>query len=87
MVSGHWKYTEPRVQHVKFRKSGVAEIHIKGFPILCFKTDHRINCLEQPRNLAGNPDSPQAVSFLTSTTDVIMGSCDVLHILSRLIRL
>ena len=40
--------SEPRVQHVKFRKSGVAEIHIKGFPILCFKTDHRINSLEQP---------------------------------------
>ena len=27
-----------------------------------------------PRNLAGNPDSPQAVIFLTSITDVMMGS-------------
>ena len=27
-----------------------------------------------PRNLAGNPDSPQAVVFLTSITDVMMGS-------------
>ena len=26
------------------------------------------------RNLAGNPDSPQAVVFLTSITDVMMGS-------------
>ena len=26
-----------------------------------------------PRNLAGNPDSPQAVIFLASITDVIMG--------------
>ena len=26
------------------------------------------------RNLAGNPDSPQAVIFLTSITDVMMGS-------------
>ena len=27
-----------------------------------------------PRNLAGNPDSPQAAIFLTSITDVMMGS-------------
>ena len=27
-----------------------------------------------PRNLAGNPDSPQAVIFLTSITDAMMGS-------------
>ena len=27
-----------------------------------------------PRKLAGNPDSPQAVIFLTSITDVMMGS-------------
>ena len=27
-----------------------------------------------PRNLAGNPDSPQAVIFLASITDVMMGS-------------
>ena len=27
-----------------------------------------------PRNLAGNPDSPQAVIFLASITDVTMGS-------------
>ena len=26
------------------------------------------------RNLAGNPDSPQAVIFLASITDVMMGS-------------
>ena len=26
-----------------------------------------------PRNLAGNPDSPQAVIFLASITDVMMG--------------
>ena len=43
--------SEPRVQHVKFRESGVAEIHIKGLPILCFKTAHRINVLEQPRSI------------------------------------
>ena len=30
--------------------------------------------LKCPRNLAGNPDSPQAVIFLTSITDVMMGS-------------
>ena len=27
-----------------------------------------------PRKLAGNPDSPQAVIFLASITDVMMGS-------------
>ena len=43
--------SEPRNKHVKFRKSGVAEIHIKGLPILWFKTDHRINILEQPRSI------------------------------------
>ena len=43
--------------------------------------------IAQPRNLAGNPDSPQAVIFLTSITDVMMGSCNVLHTLSRRIRL
>ena len=36
---------EPSIHHIKFRKSGVAEIHIKGLPILCFNTDHRINVL------------------------------------------
>ena len=41
--------SEPSVHHVQFRKSGVAEIHIKGLPILWFKTDHRINVLEQPK--------------------------------------
>ena len=30
--------------------------------------------LHHTRNLAGNPDSPQAVIFLTSITDVMMGS-------------
>ena len=30
--------------------------------------------LTAPRNLAGNPDSPQAVIFLMSITDVMMGS-------------
>ena len=43
--------SEPINKHVKFRKSGVAEIHIKGLPILWFKTDHRINILEQPRSI------------------------------------
>ena len=28
----------------------------------------------RPRKLAGNPDSPQAVIFLASITDVMMGS-------------
>ena len=28
----------------------------------------------EPRNLAGNPDSPQAVIFLASFTNVMMGS-------------
>ena len=41
--------SEPRNKHVKFQNSGVAEIHIKGLPILWFKTDHRINVLEQPK--------------------------------------
>ena len=41
--------SEPVNKHVKFQKSGVAEIHIKGLPILWFKIDHRINILEQPR--------------------------------------
>ena len=41
--------SEPRNKHVKFQKSGVAEIHIKGLPILWFETDHRINVLEQPK--------------------------------------
>ena len=40
---------EPESKHIKFRKSGIAKIHIKGLPALWFKTDHRINVLEQPR--------------------------------------
>ena len=40
-----------------------------------------------PRNLAGNPYSPQAVIFLTSITDVMMDYRHVLHTLSRRIRL
>ena len=42
---------EPSIHHIKFQKSGVAEIHIKGLPILCFNTDHRINVLEQPKTI------------------------------------
>ena len=41
--------SEPEAQHVKFRESGIAEIHIKGLPVLWFRTDHRINVIEQPR--------------------------------------
>ena len=41
--------SEPSVNHVQFLKSGIAEIHIKGLPVLWFKTDHRINVLEQPQ--------------------------------------
>ena len=40
---------EPESKHIKFRKSGIAEIHIKGLPILWFKIYHRINVLEQPK--------------------------------------
>ena len=43
--------SEPANKHVKFQESGVAEIHIKGLPILRFKTDHRINVLEQPKTI------------------------------------
>ena len=39
------------------------------------------------RNRAGNPDSPQAVIFLTSITDVMMDYRNVLRTLSRRIRL
>ena len=39
----------PANKHIKFRKSGFAEIHVKGLPVLWFKTDHRINVLEQPK--------------------------------------
>ena len=35
--------------------------------------DHQLGFC-YPRNLAGNPDSPQAVIFLASITDVMMGS-------------
>ena len=41
--------SEPVTKHIKFLKSGVAEIHVKGLPTLWFKTDHRINILEQPK--------------------------------------
>ena len=41
--------SDPGRNHVKFRRSGVGEIHIKGLPVLWFRTDHRINCVEQPR--------------------------------------
>ena len=41
--------SEPSVNHVQFLKSGIAEIHVKGLPVLWFKTDHRINVLEQPQ--------------------------------------
>ena len=53
----------------------------------------RVSCFTQKsavvpsRNLAGNPDSPQAVIFLTSITDVMMGYRNVLRTLSRPIRL
>ena len=41
---------------------------------------------ESARNLAGNPDSPQAVVFLTSIIDIIVDECNVLHILLCQIR-
>ena len=41
--------SEPANKHIKFRKSGFAEIHVKGLPALWFNTDHRINVLEQPK--------------------------------------
>lgn len=43
--------SEPSVQHVKFRESGIAEIHIRGLPVLWFRTDHRISVIEQPRSI------------------------------------
>ena len=43
--------SEPAVNHVTFRKSGIAEIHVKGLPVLWFKTDHRISCIDQPRTI------------------------------------
>ena len=50
MVSGHWKsHSQQTNKHIKFRKSGFAEIHVKGLPILRFNIDHRINVLEQPK--------------------------------------
>ena len=39
------------------------------------------------RNVAGNPDSPQAVVFLTSIVDVTVGSWSVLHTLPCRLRL
>ena len=41
--------SQPANKHIKFRKSGFAEIHVKGLPILRFNIDHRINVLEQPK--------------------------------------
>ena len=43
--------SEPANKHIKFRKSGIAEMHIKGLPILWFRTDHPINVLEQPQTI------------------------------------
>ena len=43
--------SEPANQHVTFRESGIAEIHIKGLPVLWFRTDHRMNVIEQPRSI------------------------------------
>ena len=40
-----------------------------------------------PRNSDGNPDSSQAVVFLTSTIDVIVNLANVFHTLSCRIRL
>ena len=41
--------SEPAIKHLRYRKSGIAEIHVKNLRLLWFRTDHRINCLEQPR--------------------------------------
>ena len=41
----------PNRNHVTFRKSGIAEIHINGLPVLWFRIDHRINCIDQPRTI------------------------------------
>ena len=43
--------SEPSVTHLRFRKSGIGEIHVKGLPLLWFRTDHRINCIDQPRTI------------------------------------
>ena len=43
--------SEPRVNHIQLCQSGVAEIHVKGLPVLWFRTDHRINVLAQPRSI------------------------------------
>ena len=58
---------EPAVNHIQFLKSGIAEIHVKGLPILWFRTDQRINVLEQPQAIRItkygrrrlNPDPPK----------------------------
>ena len=44
-----------------------------GGSVLALRRTHLMGRME-PRNLAGNPDSPQAVVFLTSIIDVIVGS-------------
>ena len=41
--------SEPSVNHIKFRNSGIAEIHVEGLAVLWFKTDHRMKCLERPK--------------------------------------
>ena len=43
--------SEPGVAHLRFRKSGIGEIHIKGLPVLWFRIDGRIRVLEQPRSV------------------------------------
>ena len=40
-----------------------------------------------PRNVDENPDSPQAIVFLTSIVDVAVGSLNVLHTLPCRLRL
>ena len=42
------RFPSPARPTSQFQKSGIAEIRIKGLPILWLRSYHRVNCIEQP---------------------------------------
>ena len=58
----------------KARAAEVVDIGKTAALLVIPDETHRVaTSIHEPRSLAGNPDSSQAVVFLTSTVDVIVG--------------
>ena len=77
MLAKSWEVSEDALTWTFYLNEGV-QFH-KGYGELTaddvvWSFDEFANSSIHPRNLAGNPESPQAVIFLASITDVMMGS-------------